>query len=180
LGKRHVRRADRPGLASGQQPREFASRLGRRHLRIGGVQIEKIEVVGAQAAEALVDLGPDAFGPAVDHLPPRWCRGRVGLPVNAAFTREHHLLAPAAERRGDGPLTFAVLAVAIGRVEVRDPGVDGGVDGRLGRCSRDARAGHARERPAAEPQRADSHGRTAESARRSVHASGFMRLVRRR
>ena len=125
------------------------------------MEVEEVELLAAEPLQALPDLDANPLGTAVDHLPSgRRARG-VGLPVDAALSGDRDRVpsrrAEVGECCRDGPLALAVLAVAVGRVEVGDARIERGPDGCHGGGRRDALPRHAGDRPAPESERPDGH-----------------------
>ena len=84
------------------------------------MQLEQIEVIGAEAAQRGVD-GTDQPGAARARLV--W----AGTGGQRRFRRQQHLLAPALDRRAEHFLRRAV-GIHIGRVEQGDTGLQADVD----------------------------------------------------
>ena len=128
------------------------------------MQIEQVDVIGAQPGQALFDLATNPFLPAVDALLP------ARLPVDAALAGDDGFFPLASGNRlGDRLFAFTSFAIAVGGVEVHDTGVEGGCHRRHGRTGRDASTGHSRQRPAAEAQRTHFKPRSSHGTGRSIH-----------
>ena len=123
------------------------------------MEIEQLDAIGAEPAEAFVALAAERLGPAVgDHL--------GAFVVDAALRGDHHLVAAAAERAADEVFALAVRAVDVGRVEMIDADVEALLDGGDAVGLGGAERRHAGDRPAAERDRRNQDSRLAESTAR--------------
>ena len=121
------------------------------------VEVEQLDVVGAQPAEAFVALSAEHFRPTVgNHL--------LAFVVDATFGGDHHFVAPAAQRATDQVFALAVGPVDVGRIEMIHADVEALLDRGdavgFGRAER----GHAGDRPAAERHRRDRETGVSERA----------------
>ena len=156
-----VARADRPDLAGPLQILERAHRLGDRRRRVLPVGDVEVDMVGAEAAQALLDL-------VRDRVPPEVAVHRLavlveevvalgGVPDEPALRGEHHLVAAAGDGLADD-LLRAAHAVGRRRVDQADAGVDRGPD----RGDRRGLVGAA-PHPAADRPGAEADGRGADA-----------------
>ena len=111
-------------LALGDQLTQRVQRLLDRGLRVRGVQLVQVQVVGAQAAErgghGAPDVGPAALGPGGGPV------AHVHLLV-AELGGQHDLVAAAAQQLAEHLLGTAAVAVDVRGVEQGDARVDGRV-----------------------------------------------------
>ena len=119
LLRRHVRRREVQHLPGVHEIVQGLERLVDRRLGIGVVLVIEVDPVGAQPAQADLARG---FDP-----PPQRARF-VGLVRRAGreLGGDHNVVSPTAERRAEKLLRLPA-AVHLGSVEVRDPGIEGGV-----------------------------------------------------
>jgi hypothetical protein len=110
------------------------------------MEVEKVKVIGLKPLQAFFHLSTDTFGSAVDSLTAIW------LPVDATLAGQKDLCPSALEGCCDRLLTFAVFAIAIGRVEMIDAMLEGSGDRANGGIAGYARTSHASQWPATESQ----------------------------
>ncbi len=119
LRRGEVRTADLAHLALGHELVHGGQRVGDGHRGVGPVQQVEVDVLAAQALQALLAGAPD---------PPRIAaRQPFGYLAHAELGGDHDVAAPRAESRAEQRLGGAV-GVDVGRVEVRDAGREGGFD----------------------------------------------------
>src|SRR6516162_9837066 len=107
------------------------------------MEIEELDAISAEAAQAFVDFAAELIGPAVgDHL--------VALEVNAALGGDDHLIAAGADRAANEVFALAARAVDVGGIEVIDAEVEAGLDGGNAIVVVDIERADASDGPAAE------------------------------
>ena len=115
-----------------------------RSLAVGCVNVIKLNVVGHEPPETLVKF----------LLEPRRRRVfdlfQIGVPMQAAFRGDDHLIAAVAECLGDEPFALAIGPITIGRVEKVDAHVKAGGDRRQAVSVVHAGTSHAGDGPASQ------------------------------
>jgi hypothetical protein len=121
LRRQKIADADGADFAGYEQILHRAGALFHRHVRIGPMHLIKIDDIGLQPAQRIVDFLQDAAATGV-------AERLAVLPVEACFGGDGHLRAPASQRRTDDLLG---MAEAIDRrgVDQCDAAIDRGLNG---------------------------------------------------
>jgi len=117
LHRREIGAADEADLARFHQVVEGAQRLFDRRIRIGPVQLIKIDPVGFEPAQA-------RLGRLHDVTPRRSFKLAGVIHWQPEFGRQHDLLAPRPESLSQNLLGAAFVAVSVGGVDQRDAEIE--------------------------------------------------------
>ena len=120
LVRREGGAAEVEDLALAHQVGEGAERLVDVGVRVGAVDLVEVDVVGAQAAQAVLDLADDPAARVAAHV-------RVVAHRRVDLGGQHHVVAPAGQRLADDLLGLAGR-VDVGGVDEVDPRVERAVD----------------------------------------------------
>jgi hypothetical protein len=151
-------------LACLDQLGKRADRLLDRRLGVDAVLVVEVDVVGAEAPQGGLASLAHVLGATADAAGP----GVAGIDHDPELGRQHHLVAPPADRRAD-QLLVRVGAVDVRGVEEVDAQLQRPVDGRGGFVVVDWPVGIGHPH-AAEPHRRDLERRLAAAEGSLIHA----------
>ena len=168
VGGAEVARPDRPDLAGALEGLERVHGLGDRRRRVLPVGDVEVDVVGAEAAQARVELVGDRVASQVSvHRLAGLVEevvALVGVPDEPALRRQHHLVAPPGDGLADDLLRPA-HAIGGRGVDQRHPGVDRRPDRRDRRGLVGAAPHPSADGPGAEADRGGADAGAADFAR---------------